>query len=276
MRLLDGSKTATERRKRLAERIEPGLHLGIIVATDDGATLSYIEAKRSAAAEIGMQSSVTDLGPEASRQTILEACRAYNADPALSGYIVQLPLPAGIDRLDILAAVAPAKDADGLTPTNLGYLAAGHPRIVPATPKGVISLLDTYGVPTRGRHAVIIGKGLLTGLPLSMMLAQRGATVTVCDSDTPDISVHTRQADILVTATGVAGLITADMVRPGSTVIDIGTSVRDGRIVGDVRFGEAKKVAGAITPVPGGVGPMTVVSLLENVHELSKLAQNTH
>lgn len=276
MRLLDGTKTATERKQQLAERLAGTLGLGIIVANSDPATRSYIASKHAAAEGIGMEVTLVDLGGEATQEEVVAACRAFNDDSHITGYIVQLPLPEGVDQMRVFSEIDPSKDADGLTPLNLGFVALGHPRIIPATPKGVLTLLDAYGIELRGTQAVMVGKGLLTGLPLSSLLAHRGATVTLCDSHTPDIAEHTRQAEILISATGVPGLITADMVRENAVVVDIGTVRQEEGLKGDVAFDEVAPKTEAITPVPGGVGPMTVVSLLENVYELSKLPQNTH
>lgn len=268
--ILDGTKVAADRRAALENRVTDGLTLGIIVATNDSATASYIRAKEKAAAELGIAVRVSTLSTTAAQDAVLAACHDFNNDPAITAYIVQLPLPENVDRLEVFASVEPEKDADGLTPRNLGALYTSRERILPATPKGIVSLLEAYDLPIKGQHAVIVGKGLLTGLPISTMLAHRGATVTTCDKYTPHLAAHTSQADILITATGHPGLITGDMVKDGVVVIDVGTTKQGGELVGDVDFTSVEPRAGAITPVPGGVGPMTVASLLENVIEIAE------
>lgn len=274
--ILDGAKLAASKRTELAAKVtglsfQPGL--GIIVATDNPATAAYIARKQAGAEEVGFLTKVTQLSPTATAEEIAAACQEFNADPQITGYIVQLPLPPGIDKLGILAAVDPSKDADGLSPLNLGYLAAGAPRIVPATPRGVLTLLESNDIVLRGRTVAILGKGFLVGAPLSVLLAQRGATVTTCDSKTRNTAFHTLASDIIITAVGVAGLLTADMVTEGAVVVDVGMVKTENGLRGDVDFEPVAAKASAITPVPGGVGPMTVVSLLENVYDLAVIAE---
>ncbi|MDP4000399.1 MAG: bifunctional 5,10-methylenetetrahydrofolate dehydrogenase/5,10-methenyltetrahydrofolate cyclohydrolase [bacterium] len=269
-RLLDGTAAATKRLKRLAKRKPGGLTLGIIMATDNAATRTYVRQKQRRAEEIGYRVLIDDLGPKATRRQLLDACGRMNRSKRITGYIVQLPLPKAVDPLEIFAAVDPHKDADGLTPENLGKLYTNRPGILPATPKGILELLDDYRVDLRGIRATVVGKGILTGLPLATMLSHRGATVTSCDRYTTDLARHTASADLLVVAAGKPNLITGRMVKLGATVVDVGATRLKTRLAGDVNFAAAAKRTGWITPVPGGVGPMTVVSLLENVHQLGK------
>jgi len=270
--LLDGSKQATKQREALAGLLTPGeLGLGIIVATDNAATHTYITAKRKAAESVGIRVIIQDLGGQATKTAIVAACQSFNQDDSVTGYIVQLPLPAGVSQQTVFATVDPAKDADGLTPTNLGYLFTRQERIIPATPRGILSLLAGYEIPVAGKNITVVGKGLLTGLPLATLLSHRGATVTSCDRLTPNLAEHTRRADIIITAAGAPGLITADMVSTQAVVVDVGTTKTGGELKGDVEFVEVSAKVAAISPVPGGVGPMTVVSLLENVHELKNI-----
>ncbi len=270
--ILDGTAAAERRLRRLARRAGtgPGPGLGIIVATDNRATYTYIEQKRRRAEAVGCRVVIDDLGPRATERELLEACARMNRSRRVTGYIVQLPLPRGIDPIRIFAAVDPAKDADGLSPENLGRLYTARPGILPATPKGILELLRDYRIDPKGMHATVVGKGLLTGLPLATLLSHRGATVTSCDKLTKDLSAHTRTADLVITAAGKPGLITARMVRKGAVVVDVGATRVKTRLSGDVDFGGVSKKARAITPVPGGVGPMTVVSLLENVYVLAE------
>lgn len=269
--IIDGKAIAAERTRVLAERVAgQKIGLGILVATDDPATAQYVAAKRRQAETIGFSVTIQELSPGSSLKTVTAACEALNTDSSVDGYIVQLPLPEGVDVDQALAAVAPDKDADGLTPANLERLEAGEPSVIPATPKGILSLLEAYKIPVQDRNVTVVGQGRLTGKPLATLLEQRGAIVTRCDKSTPDLPAATRTADLLVVATGQPGLITGDMVKEGAAVIDVGITRIDGEIVGDVDFAEVSKQASAITPVPGGVGPMTVVSLLENVVVLAE------
>ncbi len=273
--IIDGQAIAAGRTRRLAERLRKSsggpLGLGIVVATDNAATSKYIARKRQQAETVGYRVTVRELDPRSPLGAITAACDELNADDAIDAYIVQLPLPDGVAVDQALAAVDPAKDADGLAPANLAKLYAGEPTVIPATVKGILTLLAEYDVPVAGRAVTVVGQGRLTGKPLAALLEQRGAVVTRCDKSTADLPAATKAADILVTAVGHPDLITAGMVKPGATVIDVGTTWADGRIVGDVDFAEVSKKAAAITPVPGGVGPMTVVSLLENVADLAEI-----
>jgi methylenetetrahydrofolate dehydrogenase (NADP+)/methenyltetrahydrofolate cyclohydrolase len=269
--IIDGKTVAAEHTRALLERTagEP-VGLGILVATDNPATAKYIAAKRRQAEEMGYSVTIHKLSADSSQADIIAACEALNADDSVDGYIVQLPLPDGVDVDAALAAVAPEKDADGLSPANLEKLYAGDTAVIPATPKGILSLLEAYKIEVQGKTVTVVGQGRLTGGPLSKLLELRGANVIPCDKSTPDIPEKTRGADVVVVAAGSPGLITADMVKEGAAVIDVGITRIDGEIVGDVDYDAVSKKTSAITPVPGGVGPMTVVSLLENVADLAQ------
>jgi methylenetetrahydrofolate dehydrogenase (NADP+)/methenyltetrahydrofolate cyclohydrolase len=269
--ILDGKSLAAAVRagvkesvSRLAQRgITPGL--AVILAGDDPASKVYVRHKTLACEETGVRSRVLGF-PEAVRQDeLLRAVEALNADPAVHGILVQLPLPRQVDAQRVLAAVSPAKDVDGFHAQNLGALVAGTPGFVPCTPAGVMRLLEHARVPIAGRRAVVIGRSNIVGKPLSLLLLQKDATVTVCHSKTRELEEISRDADILIAAVGRAKLVTAGMVKPGACVIDVGVNrAADGKLVGDVDFAAARAVAGSITPVPGGVGPMTIAMLLEN------------
>jgi methylenetetrahydrofolate dehydrogenase (NADP+)/methenyltetrahydrofolate cyclohydrolase len=208
---------------------------------------------------------VRALAADCSNGELLAAVHALNADDAIHGIIVQLPLPRGIDSQRVLQSIALAKDVDGFNWSNLGALVDGHPQLVPCTPLGVMHMLDHAGIALEGRHAVVIGRSSIVGKPMALLLIARGATVTVCNSKTPDLAAYTRTADVLVVAAGRAKLVTGDMVKPGAAVIDVGINrMPDGKLAGDVDFESAKAVAGWISPVPGGVGRMTVAMLVAN------------
>jgi methylenetetrahydrofolate dehydrogenase (NADP+)/methenyltetrahydrofolate cyclohydrolase len=270
-RILDGKSLAAQIRAEVKARvgvlsqrgINPGL--AVILAGDDPASRVYVRHKTLACEETGVRSRVIKLEGAASQARILDEVRALNADGAVHGILVQLPLPRQVDPARVLAAVSPAKDVDGFHAANLGALVAGAPGFVPCTPAGVMRLLEHAEVPMRGRHAVVLGRSNIVGKPVSLLLLQKDATVTICHSKSQDLAAMARQADILVAAVGRAKLVTGAMVKPGACVIDVGINRgADGKLVGDVDFEAAKAVAGAITPVPGGVGPMTIAMLLEN------------
>src|SRR5438094_3112566 len=257
----------TERCARLAEKgVVPGL--ATILVGDDPGSHSYVGGKHKASAAVGVKSFRHDLPADTSREKVLELVAQLNADPAVDGYIVQLPLPGHLDAGEILMAVDPDKDADGLHPVNLGRLALGLPGPRPCTPLGIQELLVRGDVPIAGAHVVIVGRGTTVGRPLAMLLSLKeptaNATVTQCHTGTRDVASLTRQGDILVAATGRPGLITADMVKPGAAVLDVGITRTDAGLVGDVAP-EVAEVAGYLAPMPGGVGPMTRAMLLANV-----------
>jgi methylenetetrahydrofolate dehydrogenase (NADP+)/methenyltetrahydrofolate cyclohydrolase len=272
----------TERCTRLAERgVVPGL--ATILVGDDPGSHSYVSGKHKASAAVGVKSFRHDLPAETTQKEVLDLVAELNADPEIDGYIVQLPLPGHLDAGEILMAVDPDKDADGLHPVNLGRLALGLPGPRPCTPLGIQELLVRHDVPITGAHVVIVGRGTTVGRPLAMLLSLKernaNATVTQCHTGTRDIASFTRQADILVVAIGRAGFVTADMVKPGAAVLDVGITRTEARgsggvpqksvLVGDVAP-EVREVAGWLAPMPGGVGPMTIALLLRNAVEAAE------
>ena len=243
--------------------ITPGL--ATVLVGDDPASRVYIRNKVKACAEAGVNSVHHDVPANASEREVLDLIHRLNEDAQVHGMIVQLPLPKHLDAQRLSQAVAVAKDVDGFNWLNLGALVENAPGIVPCTPRAAIAMLDHAKIPLAGRHAVVVGRSNIVGKPIALLLINAGATVTVCNSHTPDLGAVTRQADILVVATGKANLITGNMVKRGAAVIDVGINrLPTGKLAGDVVFDEVKKVAGWITPVPGGVGPMTVAMLVEN------------
>jgi methylenetetrahydrofolate dehydrogenase (NADP+) / methenyltetrahydrofolate cyclohydrolase len=269
--ILDGKSLAAQVRagvkekvSRLAQRgIRPGL--AVILAGDDAASRVYVRNKVRACEETGVGSQLLEYPASVSQDTLLERVALLNGDPGVHGILVQLPLPRQIDSLRVLAAVSPAKDVDGFHDANLGALVAGKPGPLPCTPAGVMRLLEHAGVPLAGRRAVVIGRSNIVGKPLALLLLRKDATVTICHSKTTDLEQVARQADILVAAIGRAKLVGASMVKPGACVVDVGVNrLPDGTLAGDVDFEPVRQVAGWITPVPGGVGPMTIAMLLEN------------
>jgi methylenetetrahydrofolate dehydrogenase (NADP+) / methenyltetrahydrofolate cyclohydrolase len=275
--ILDGKATAAAIRAELAERVAKlvagGIHpgLGTVLVGDDPGSHAYVAGKHRDCAEVGVASIRRDL-PETATQADVEAAVAeLNADPACTGYIVQLPLPKGLDSGRVLGLMDPDKDADGLHPTNLGRLVLGEPAPLPCTPRGIVELLRRYGVPIAGAEVVVIGRGVTVGRPLGLLLTRKSenATVTLCHTGTRDLAAHVRGADIVVAAAGVAGLITADMVKPGAAVLDVGITRTDAGLAGDVDPG-VREVAGFLAPMPGGVGPMTRAMLLANVVEAAE------
>ncbi len=272
--ILDGKATAAAIRAELAERVgalrERGVVPGLatVLVGDDPGSHSYVGGKHRASAELGIVSIRRDLPATATQAEVEKVVDELNDDPAVHAFLVQLPLPKGLDPGRVLARVDPAKDADGLHPVNLGKLELGDPGPVPGTPRGCVELLRRHGVEVRGAHVVVIGRGVTVGRPLGLLLTRRteNATVTLCHTGTRDLAGHTRQADIVVAAAGVPGLITADMVRPGAVVVDVGITRTEAGLVGDVDPG-VREVAAWLAPVPGGVGPMTIAMLLTAVVE---------
>ncbi len=275
--ILDGKATAATIRAELGERVAalkaagvtPGL--GTVLVGDDPGSQAYVGGKHRDCAEIGINSIRVDLPATASQQEVEAALRNLNEDPACTGYIVQLPLPTGLDTGAALAAIDPAKDADGLHPMSLGRLVLNEPAPLPCTPRGIVELLRRYDVPIAGRHVVVIGRGVTVGRPLGLLLTRKteNATVTLCHTGTPDFGVFTRQADIVVVAAGVPGLLRADMIKPGAAVLDVGITRTSAGLVGDIAA-DVLDVAGFVAPMPGGVGPMTRAMLLVNVVEMSE------
>lgn len=242
--------------------------LVVVQVGDDPGSSSYIKQKIKSCAEVGMRSAHRHLDADTSLSDLLKTVAELNADPDVTGFIVQLPLPKHLsDHVpEVIRAIDPKKDVDGFGAYNLGkmFLSTEFEHLPPATPAGIIMLLEHYKIRIEGKHAVIVGRSNIVGKPLSMMLLNRDATVTVCHSKTKELSAITKQADILIAAVGKPKMITAEMVKKGTVVIDVGTSRIDGKLTGDVDFDAVQKIASAITPVPGGVGPMTVCSLIKN------------
>jgi methylenetetrahydrofolate dehydrogenase (NADP+) / methenyltetrahydrofolate cyclohydrolase len=270
--ILDGKAAATAIKAELAVRVaalaERGIvpGLGTVLVGDDPGSRAYVNGKHRDCAEVGIASIRRELPADATQPQVEAVVDELNADPACTGYIVQLPLPAGIDANAILSRIDPDKDADGLHPLNLGRLVLGQPGPLPCTPRGIVELLRRYEVPIAGADVTVIGRGITVGRALGLLLTRRSenATVTLCHTGTKDLPAHTRDADIVVVAAGRPGLLTADMVRPGAAVLDVGITRTDAGLVGDVAP-EVREVAGYLAPMPGGVGPMTRAMLLANV-----------
>jgi methylenetetrahydrofolate dehydrogenase (NADP+)/methenyltetrahydrofolate cyclohydrolase len=275
--LLDGKATLalikTELAGRIARLREQGVvpGLGTVLVGEDPGSRWYVAAKHKDCAEVGIASIRFDLSASASQAEVEAVVADLNADPACTAYLVQLPLPRGLDEYAVLERVDPAKDADGLHPTNLGRLVLNEPAPIACTPNGIVELLRRYDVPIAGADVVIVGRGITVGRPLGLILTRRSenATVTLCHTGTRDLAAHVRRADIVVAAAGVPGLITAAMVKPGAAVLDVGVSRVDGKLAGDVAA-DVASVAGHLAPNPGGVGPMTRAMLLTNVVEAAE------
>jgi len=275
---LDGNAAAAAIREDLTRRVAklaargaaPGL--GTVLVGEDPGSRVYVNAKHRDCAQVGIRSIRRDLPATASQQQVEDVVAELNADPACTGYIVQLPLPAGLDPRPVLHLMDPAKDADGLHPVSLGKLVLGEPGPLPCTPHAIVELLRRFGVPIAGADVTVIGRGITVGRSLGLLLTRRSenATVTLCHTGTRDLAAHTRTADIVVVAAGRPGLLTADMIRPGAAVLDVGITRTDAGLVGDVGPGVAE-VAGHLAPMPGGVGPMTRAMLLANVVEAAEL-----
>jgi len=278
-KIIDGTALAAAVRASLGPAVtalaargaQPGL--AAILAGEDAASRVYVRHKVRACAEVGVRSELHEFAAEVPEARLLECVARLNRDPAVHGILVQLPLPTHLDAGRVLAAVSAAKDVDGFHTENLGALLRGTPRFVPCTPAGVLRLLDHAGVPLAGRHAVVIGRSNIVGKPLALLLLQRDATVTICHSKTARLAELARQADVLVAAAGRPRMVGAEMVKPGACVIDVGTSrTADGKLSGDVEFAAVQEIAGWITPVPGGVGPMTVAMLVANTVRATELS----
>jgi methylenetetrahydrofolate dehydrogenase (NADP+)/methenyltetrahydrofolate cyclohydrolase len=273
--ILDGKAVAQKVLEQVRDRAarlqaETGVvpKLGVVLVGDDPASQVYVRGKKRAADSVGIATQ-DFLYPEGlSQRELLQLLEAINLDEAIHGVLLQLPLPAGLDEDEAVARIAPEKDVDGLTPTNLGRLLAGKPVIVPCTPAGCLEVLDHYGAPLEGAEAVVVGRSRLVGKPLAQLLLARHATVTMCHTRTRDLAAHTRRADILCVAAGRPRMITGEMVKRGAWVIDVGVNrLETGKLAGDVDFASVEPVAHAITPVPGGIGPMTVAMLMKNTVE---------
>jgi len=263
--LMDGKALAAEIRADVAREVAELGHVGLatVLVGDDPASHVYISLKQKAAAEAGIDARDVRLPEGSTQDEVLALVEELNHDDQVDGILVQLPLPGQIDEARVTGAVAPAKDVDGIHPVNAGYLYLGAPLHVPATPAGCMELLTAYGVDPTGKHAVVLGRSEIVGRPAAMLLLQANATVTMCHSKTADLAAEVRRADIVVAAVGVPGIVTADMVKPGAAVLDVGLTRTDEGIRGDVAA-EVADVAGHLTPMPGGTGPMTIALLLRS------------
>ena len=271
--ILDGKLVAAsvldETRERVAALAERGkeVALATVLFGEDPASHSYVRSKRKRAGEVGIRSEHHELPGDLTQDQVVEILQGLNNDPDIDGILLQLPLPKGLDGEAATMNIDPCKDVDGLHPTNLGMIVLDKPTLVPCTPSGCIRILDHYDIPVRGANVVVVGRSFLVGRPLALLMAARGtdATVTIAHSRTKDLAAVTRSADIVIGAVGVPEMLTAEHIRPGAVVIDVGINrVESGGLVGDVAFDEVAEVASAITPVPGGVGPMTVAMLMRN------------
>jgi len=277
--LLDGNLLSKKLRAEIAARaailtakgVRPGL--AVIVIGDNSASQVYVRNKVKACEDVGFHSVLERYSAELGEEELLARIATLNADPAIHGILVQLPLPEHIAAERVLEAIAPEKDVDGFHVANAGALMVGKPEFKPCTPYGCMKILESIDYPVRGARAVIVGASNIVGKPMAMLLLQAGATVTICNSKTRDLAHHTKDADILVVATGKPHMVTGDMIKTGAVVIDVGINrLPDGKLCGDVDFDTAKYVAGWITPVPGGVGPMTITMLLMNTLEAAEKA----
>jgi len=272
--ILDGKKCSEKRLELLKEQIEEDdlyPRLATVIVGEDPASKMYVRMKHRACEQVGIGSVGIELPGSATTGIVLEAVGRLNNDPDIDGILVQLPLPEQVDAERIIAAVSPAKDVDGFHPENLGLLFSGRPRLTPCTPTGIMTLLAEYRIPVAGARAVVAGRSIDVGRPMAALLTNADATVTLCHSRTRDLAGELKQADILVSAVGKALFIRPDMVKAGAVVIDVGINQLEGKLVGDVDFGGVEPVASAITPVPGGVGPMTIATLMENTFRAAKV-----
>ncbi len=286
--IIDGKKLAADTRAEIAagvaalkaeKGITPGL--AVILVGDNPASVSYVTAKEKACIEAGMYSREIRLPADTPEQTVIDTVKALNDDPAIHGILVQLPLPKGISEKKVIDAIAAEKDVDGFTPVNVGKMLIGEDCFLPCTPHGIVKLIEVTGMDIQGKHAVVIGRSNIVGKPVAVLLSRKGksanATVTLCHTGTPDVSVYTKTADIVVVAAGRPNTLTGDMLKPGAVVIDVGvnrvpdaTKPKGYRLCGDADYESCAQVASAITPVPGGVGPMTITMLLWNTLESAK------
>lgn len=280
--IISGTEISAKKRREIKEKVfkyrENGGHIGlaVIIVGDDGASKIYVRNKRRACEEVGIESFEYALSENTSESELLELIPKLNSDPRVNGILCQLPLPSHINEKNVINAIDPKKDVDAFHPINTGRILTGDYGFLPCTPAGVIEMLKEKNIPIEGRHCVIVGRSNIVGKPLAMMFLKENATVTVCHSKTKDLKAETLRADILVAATGKAHLITADMVKSGAVVIDVGIN-RDenGKLCGDVLFSDVEKKASYITPVPGGVGPMTITMLLENTVKAYEMTNYT-
>lgn len=288
MQLLDGKKLASEIKKEIAEEVKKIKnagkkvpHLAAILVGDDGASQTYVNSKVKSCEEVGFKSSLIRLKSDITQNELITQINILNNDDSVDGFIVQLPLPKHINEEKIILAISPEKDVDGFHPTNVGRMTLNIPSYVSATPKGILEILNRYNIETEGKHCVVIGRSNIVGLPMSLLMQRRSkpgnCTVTICHSKTNDLSKYTLQADIIIAALGKPKFLTADMVKKGAVVIDVGitrvvdkTTKSGFKLLGDVDFDNVSKKCSYISPVPGGVGLMTVVSLLQNTLSAAK------
>lgn len=279
--IIDGKAISKKVREEVAREVEklmlsgiiPTLH--VVLVGDDPASKIYVRNKEKAAKSVGIHTKIHHLPSEVKQERVLDLITTLNEDKGVNGILVQLPLPEHLDKNRVLNSIDPLKDVDGLHPENLGLLFAGTPRLIPCTPQGIMRMIGETGYDITGKEAVVIGRSLIVGKPVAHLLLEANATVTMIHSRSKDITEHTKRADILVVAVGKPGFIKQDMVKPGSMVIDVGINrTASGKLVGDVDFKGVSEVAGWITPVPGGVGPMTVAMLLKNTVKATYLQTN--
>jgi len=282
-RIIDGKALSdsikadvAKRAQSLRERgIVPGL--AVVLVGEDPASHVYVRNKAAACEKAGLNSQVIRLDAGITQQQLLDVVQQLNEDAAVHGILVQLPLPKHLDAAQVIEAIAAEKDVDGFHISNAGLLLTGRPLFQPCTPYGIMKMLESEGVDLWGAEAVVVGASNIVGKPMALLMLAKGATVTLCNSKTRDLAAHTRRADVLVVATGRPDMITGDMIKPGAVVIDVGINRKaDGKLTGDVEFDSARQVAGAITPVPGGVGPMTIAMLLVNTLEAAERAAQAH
>ncbi len=286
VQLLDGKAMALQIKDEIANEVRAltkqghrAPHLAAVIVGTDGASMTYVANKEKSSHEVGFTSSVYRMSEQTTEKQLLETVEFLNNDPDIDGFIVQLPLPKHIDEQKVINAISPDKDVDGFTPINIGRMVLGEECFVPATPMGICTLLQRYGIETVGKHCVVLGRSNIVGTPVANLLSRKGVdcTVTMCHSRTQNLAELTRQADILVVAIGKPEFVTADMVKPGAVVVDVGihrvedASKKSGyRIIGDVKHTEVDAKCSWVTPVPGGVGPLTIVSLLQNTMKAYK------
>lgn len=276
-KIIDGKGIADKIYEELKEEVNSlreKPELAVVLVGDEPASIVYVRNKEKACKRLGLNYKLLKFPQSVDRDELISNIKTLNKDKEVNGIIVQMPLPEHLDAFDIVSSIDPLKDVDGLHPDNLGRLLSGKPRIIPCTPLGIIELLKRENIDIKGKNAVIVGRSNLVGKPLFHLLLSLDATVTVCHSKTSDLKRETSRADILVCAVGVPRLITVDMVKEGAIVIDVGINRVDDKLIGDVDFEEVKHIAGAITPVPGGVGPMTVAMLMKNVITAYKLQKD--
>ena len=274
--IIDGRMVAARWKEKIAQETQAWIargvtpHLAVVLVGENPASQVYVRNKENACRKAGMRSTLIRLPEDCAQETLEQTVRELNADESVHGVLVQLPLPAHLDEAAVLRLIDPDKDVDGFHAMNAGRLMSGQPCFVPCTPLGVMKLLEAYDIPVRGKRAVVVGRSNIVGKPMALLLLAADATVTVCHSRTENLAEITREADILVAAVGRPNFITADMVKPGAAVIDVGINRVDGALLGDVDFAGASEVAGFITPVPGGVGQMTIAMLLANTLDAVK------